>query len=228
MSTFAFASSKLGKVAPETRSIAWEIHAAAAKEGHDIWFMWGMGSSGEHATGHALDLMVKNEAAGDFVRNYIWANRARLRLRHVLWEQHITSTVVQPGVRRLMGDRGNSTENHFDHNHVRFYPGAYRASSLVTPVVKPKPKPKPVPGKKPTVKVRTLRRGSEGADVKRLQSELNRVFPGYPGPKLVVDGDFGKNTEDDVKEFQRRAGLTPDGVVGPKTRAKLKSMGVRL
>lgn len=228
MSTFAFASSKLGKVAPETHSIAREIHAAAAKEGHDIWFMWGMGSSGEHATGHALDLMVKNEAAGDFVRNYIWANRARLRLRHVIWEQHITSTVVQPGVRRLMGDRGNSTENHFDHNHVWFYPGPYQAPSLVKPVVKPKPKPKPAPGKKPVVKVRTLRRGSEGADVKRLQSELNRVFPGYPGPKLVVDGDFGKNTEDDVKEFQRRAGLTPDGVVGPKTRAKLKSMGVRL
>jgi hypothetical protein len=228
MSTFAYASSKLGKVAPETYSIAREIHAAAAKAGHDIWFMWGMGSSGEHATGHALDLMVKNEAAGDFVRNYIWANRARLRLRHVIWEQHITSTVVQPGVRRKMADRGNSTENHYDHNHVWFYPGAYRAPSLVTPAVKPKPKPKPVPGKKPVVKVRTLRRGSEGADVKRLQSELNRVFPGYPGPKLAVDGDFGPSTEADVKEFQRRAGLTPDGVVGPKTRAKLKSMGVRL
>lgn len=227
MSTFAFASSKLGKVAPETYSIAREIHAAAAKAGHDIWFMWGIGSSGEHATGHALDLMVRNEAAGDFVRNYIWANRKRLRLRHVIWEQHITSTVVQPGVRRLMADRGNSTENHYDHNHVWFYPGAYQAPSLVTPVVRPKPKPKPVPGKKPTVKVRTLRRGVEGADVKRLQSELNRVFPAYPG-KLTVDGDFGPATEETVKEFQRRAGLKPDGVVGPKTRAKLKSMGVRL
>lgn len=226
MSTFAFSSSKLGKVDPETYSIARELHEAATKEGHDIWFMWGMGSSGEHATGNALDLMVRNEAAGDYLRNYIWANRARLRLRHVIWEQRITSTVVEPGVIRLMGDRGNSTENHFDHVHVWFYPGAYRAPSLVKPVVKPKPRPKPTT--KPVVKVRVLRRGSEGADVKRLQSELNRVFPGYPGPKLVVDGDFGKNTEDDVQEFQRRAGLNPDGVVGPKTRAKLKSMGVRL
>lgn len=228
MSTFAYASSKLGKVAPETYSIAREIHAAAAKEGHDIWFMWGIGSSGEHATGHALDLMVKNEAAGDFVRNYIWANRKRLRLRHVIWEQHITSTVVSPGVRRLMADRGNTTENHYDHNHVWFYPGPYQAPSLVVPVVKPKPRPKPTT--KPVVKVKTLRLGSQGEDVKRLQRELNRVFPGYPGPALVVDGDFGKRTEEDVKEFQRRSRrrLKVDGVVGPATRALLKSYGVRL
>lgn len=228
MSTFAFASSKLGKVDPETYSIAREIHTAAAKEGHDIWFMWGMGTSGEHATGNALDLMVRNEAAGDWIRNYIWANRRRLRLKHVIWEQHITSTVVQPGVRRLMADRGSTTENHYDHNHVLFYPGPYQAPSLTTPVVKPKPKPKPTT--KPVVKVRTLRRGSNGADVKRLQSEMNRVFPGYPGPLLVVDGDFGKNTEDDVMEFQRRTRrqLKVDGIVGPATRALLKSHGVRL
>jgi hypothetical protein len=226
LSTFAFASSKLGMVAPETYSIAREIHEAATKAGHDIWFMWGMGRSGEHATGHALDLMVKNEAAGDFVRNYIWANRARLRLRHVIWEQHITSTVVQPGVRRLMADRGNTTENHFDHNHALFYSGAYQAPSLMTPVVKPKPKPKPAP--KPVVKIRVLQRGSRGEDVKALQKGLNRVFPGYPGKLLTVDGVFGLETEKDVLVFQGRAGLTKDGKVGPLTRAALRKHGIRL
>lgn len=224
--TLTHVTSKLGAVKPETRAIAAELFAEASKAGHEIWFMWGLGSSGEHASGTALDLMVHSEAAGDFVRDYIWANRKRLHLRHVIWEQHITSTVVQPGVRRLMADRGNTTENHYDHVHVWFYPGTYVAPA-VAGATAPKPSPKP-PAKKPAVQVRVLRRGTRGADVKRLQSEFNRVFPGYPGPKLIVDGDFGPATERNVKEFQRRAGLTDDGVVGPKTRARLKSMGVRL
>lgn len=232
MSTLAHATSKLGDVLPETRSIAGELHAAAAKAGHDIWFMWGMGSGVEHGSGTALDLMVRTEAAGDFVRDYIWTNRARLRLRHVIWEQHITSVVVQPGIRRGMADRGSVTDNHYDHVHVWFYPGSYvappkRGAAAPKPKGQPAPKPK-LPAKKPIVTVRVLRKGSTGADVKRLQSELNRVFPGYPGPRLIVDGDFGAATEKNVKEFQRRAGLSDDGVVGPKTRARLKSMGVRL
>ena len=224
--TLAHVTSKLGNVAAETKSIATELFLEAQRAGHEIWFMWGMGGGGEHSTGHALDLMVHNEAAGDFVRNYIWANRARLRLRHVIWEQHITSVVVQPGVRRLMADRGNTTENHYDHVHVLFYAGKYQTPTVKKPTVVAKPKPKPTAAK-PTVKVLVLRRGVKGADVKRLQSEINRVFPAYPGT-LVVAGAFGPATERIVKEFQRRAGLTEDGIVGLKTRAKLKSMGVRL
>ena len=112
--------SKVGKINASTRSKAIEIIEAAHAAGHRIRFVWGMGSSSEHATGNALDIMVYDEAAGDFVRDYVWANRARLRLRHVIWEQHITSTVVQPGVRRPMADRGSVTENHYDHCHIWF------------------------------------------------------------------------------------------------------------
>ena len=89
------------------------------------------------------------------------------------------------------------------------------------------PAPKP-PAKKPAVKVRTLARGVKGSDVRQLQAEMNRVFPGYPGPLLDKDGSFGPATERQVKEFQRRTGLKVDGRVGPATRAKLKSNGVRL
>lgn len=128
-SSYATVSAKLGKVEPATKSISKEIFDAAAKAGHEIWYMWGMGSSSEHATGRALDLMVKNKAAGDWIRNYIWTNRARLRLQHVIWWQHITSTVTNPGVVRLMEDRGSVTENHKDHVHVLFYHGDYRAPS---------------------------------------------------------------------------------------------------
>ena len=226
MSTWEHVSSKLGAVHPATKAKAKEIYDAAKAAGHDIWFMWGMGGGKEHGSGNALDLMVKNEAAGDWVRNYIWANRARLRLRHVIWEQHITSTVVQPGVRRKMEDRGSTTENHYDHNHVWFLDDrAYvppKDGKPVQPPVTSKP-----PATKPVRTVRTLKLGSKGEDVKRLQHELKRLFPLYAGD-LKEDGSFGPKTLSAVRQFQARARLARDGRVGPQTRAKLKSYGAHL
>lgn len=64
--------------------------------------------------------------------------------------------------------------------------------------------------------VPTLRRGSTGANVRLLQNLLNAA-----GAKLNVDGLFGKDTEAAVKAFQASNGLTVDGIVGPKTWAKL-------
>jgi len=58
--------------------------------------------------------------------------------------------------------------------------------------------------------------GSYGGDVKLLQEALNNH-----GYKLTVDGIFGKKTEDAVKDFQSKNGLKADGIVGPKTVAKL-------
>ncbi|WP_446219966.1 peptidoglycan-binding domain-containing protein [Micromonospora sp. IBHARD004] len=229
MSSFAYVSSELGNVKPETRSIAEELYNVAKAAGREIWFMWGIGTSAEHKTGLALDLMVRNEAAGDFVRNYIWANRERLRLRHVIWEQHITSTVVQPGVRRKMADRGDPTDNHYDHNHVWFFRGSYRPPPSPTPKP-PISTPKP-PVTKPTVKQRTLYWNKttmlSGNDVLALQKGLRRVFPLYAG-RLVLDGKFGRATDKAVREFQRRAGLKVNGRVGPATRAALRRYGVRL
>jgi peptidoglycan hydrolase-like protein with peptidoglycan-binding domain len=58
----------------------------------------------------------------------------------------------------------------------------------------------------------TLRRGSSGESVRALQG------------KLFVDGVFGPNTEDAVRRFQHVHGLTVDGIVGPKTWAKLNEV----
>ena len=57
-----------------------------------------------------------------------------------------------------------------------------------------------------------LRLGSEGDKVEYLQDLLN-----YFGYQLATDGRFGNQTEDAVRKFQRRYGLAPDGIVGPKT-----------
>jgi peptidoglycan hydrolase-like protein with peptidoglycan-binding domain len=57
----------------------------------------------------------------------------------------------------------------------------------------------------------TLRPGSRGAAVKRLQRRLHVRATGY----------YGKLTKRAVKRFQRRHGLKADGVAGPKTLRKL-------
>lgn len=98
-------------------------------------------------------------------------------------------------------------------------------AGTTAPVVS-KPVVKPVVNKVKAAVSSTLARGSKGARVKQLQRELNRVFPAYS--RLAVDGSFGPATMLVVKEFQRRTGLVRDGRVGPKTKAKLRSFGVKI
>lgn len=65
----------------------------------------------------------------------------------------------------------------------------------------------------------TLKLGSIGNSVKWLQLML-----GYAGYKLTADGKFGAGTKLAVKDFQRKCGLTVDGIAGAKTIAKLKEV----
>ncbi len=144
MSEWSYVSSKLGNVTDKARKIAQEVFEAAKAAGVDIWFIWGDGQEMDHKLNHTegrpvLDFMVRTEWEGDWVRNYIWEHRARLGLKHVIWEQHITSTVNQPGVRRKMADRGNPTANHYDHNHGEWYGGGYVAPNPGTTPVGDKP-----------------------------------------------------------------------------------------
>jgi len=59
----------------------------------------------------------------------------------------------------------------------------------------------------------TLREGSKGELVKRMQAVLG----------VSADGDFGPGTERAVKAWQAKNGLSADGIVGPKT---LAAMGI--
>lgn len=67
----------------------------------------------------------------------------------------------------------------------------------------------------------TLKRGSKGEYVKVLQQKL--MMLGYSLPRYGVDGDFGTETENAVKQFQKDYGLNADGVVGRKTWMALES-----
>ncbi|WP_280809362.1 peptidoglycan-binding protein [Variovorax boronicumulans] len=61
----------------------------------------------------------------------------------------------------------------------------------------------------------TLRQGSRGADVRRLQEALNRKL--QPGPALVIDGDYGPFTRMAVRRLQAANWLVEDGEAGPCT-----------
>ena len=61
--------------------------------------------------------------------------------------------------------------------------------------------------------------GSRGDEVRQIQTKLKRW--GYYNGN--VDGIFGSQTQEAVRYFQRKNGLTVDGIAGPAT---LKAMGI--
>lgn len=67
----------------------------------------------------------------------------------------------------------------------------------------------------------TLKKGSKGEYVKKLQTQL--ILKGFSCGKGKIDGDFGNDTLTAVKNFQRNnkdskgKKLTVDGIVGTKT-----------
>ena len=77
----------------------------------------------------------------------------------------------------------------------------------------------PVRNGQPSYPGRALRLGDSGNDVQQIQIRLNRISTNYPGiPKInPADGNFGVDTEEAVRAFQRLFRLTEDGVVGSAT-----------
>ena len=59
-----------------------------------------------------------------------------------------------------------------------------------------------------------LKCGDSGASVKALQEKLIALDYHCAGG---ADGDYGQGTADAVRDFQRKNGLTVDGIAGPKT-----------
>lgn len=90
--------------------------------------------------------------------------------------------------------------------HIDTRPGRYRAITLDGKTFYAEP-------------TTTLKQGSSGGSVKWLQLML-----GYAGYKLTADGKFGAATKLAVKDFQRKTGLSIDGIFGSNTRAKLKEV----
>ena len=69
------------------------------------------------------------------------------------------------------------------------------------------------------VKIEMISKGSKGNAVRSAQALLEEY--GYSCGSAGVDGDFGTGTEDAVKKFQQKNGLSVDGIVGPDTWERL-------
>jgi peptidoglycan hydrolase-like protein with peptidoglycan-binding domain len=60
--------------------------------------------------------------------------------------------------------------------------------------------------------------GDTGPGVEEIQTAL--LAHGF---RVVVDGDFGPQTDEAVRAFQKQSGIAQDGIVGPVTWSKLQA-----
>lgn len=69
---------------------------------------------------------------------------------------------------------------------------------------------------------RTLRQGASGSDVAQLQIRV-AGWAGY-GVNMAIDGQFGAQTHNAVRNFQAAYGLAADGIAGPNTYSKIYAL----
>ena len=193
----------LGNVTPQTRAIAEEIVEHLDSRGLSLPrygapqnspVMWGFNPGGaEHGTGRAIDVMVKAPGpVGEAVVDFVWANRERYDLTHIIWRQRIKSTQVQPGVWRAQADRGSPTENHMDHPHLFF---GTEAEVTGSPAI-------------PRKRVATYYQPT-GTDL--TVKEIQKIVG------VKVDGYYGTSTKAAVADLQESLGVAADGLWGPAT-----------
>lgn len=201
----------LGNVSAATRAKAEEVLGALeAARGKQLTHTWGIGSSSEHATGRAVDFMVFDDrAAGDFIADYIWDNRERLNLIHIIWYQRIKSTQVEPGKWRKMGNRGSRTENHMDHPHVLFGTGPYVPPAAGSKLQAGPLKPVEVTGE---------------LDVPTVQA-LQRALNGWRRPGMAAIGEDGliEEPSETIRQLQWQISAGQDGYFGPESARKLET-----
>lgn len=176
-----------------------------------------------HGEGRAADLGVNPHGAayGDEVAELLHQNSGELGLQCIIWKRRIWSgSYPNAGFRPYGG-----TNPHLDHIHVELSWAAATdlTAQRIADVLAGRGNPA-----EPAAVRRTLREGATGDDVVELQQFFNRAFPAYEGTPIPTGPKrFGPQTAGVVKEFQRRAGLTADGVVGPKTYQALAGFGFR-
>lgn len=162
-------------------------------------------------TGGTVEAVGYNASAGYYIQIAVDANT--LMVYYHLKElptQKKGATVKTGEIIGRMGSTGNSTGAHL-HFGIKasgqwidpepYLDADYKAS---TP-----------DNKDLSIKMRTLRQGARGEDVRALQILL--AGHGYNGNMNAPDGIFGPNTLGAVKLYQKDAGLDADGIVGKLT-----------
>lgn len=238
-------TSKINSNVRNTARLLWENRAKGGWPRMWIGSGWRPGSR-EHSTGRAVDFIMSDEAgtkpnraeldSGWAFVQYMWRNRKALGVYGIIWQNRILGySWPSRGWRKYTAGGSTVSGKHLDHVHVLFKSSVPRVNALPgLKAASSSKSTKKTTTKKTTTVVVTLRKGSKGTAVRKLQAGLNKVFPAYKwrvsprGRKLATDGIFGPHTERWVREFQKRAGVGVDGIVGPKTRAALKRYGISI
>lgn len=97
------------------------IHRAACASFPSVRRYGGIGPTGEHAAGRAVDIMVSGSSLGNAISAWARSNAGALHISEVVWSQHIWTVQRSSQGWRSMPDRGSATANHYDHVHVTVY-----------------------------------------------------------------------------------------------------------
>lgn len=149
--------------------------------------------------------------AGVDLESIITAIRASRdpRVKYIIYEKRIT--VQGSDLQSWKPYTGTNSHSHHAHISVHSVPQLYDDDQTwaITPV------DSSTSNNKPDWPI--LAAGSEGLLVKILQTRL--VELGY---KIKIDSEFGPATKAAVINYQRKNGLTADGLVGSKTKEALE------
>src|SRR6185312_6989070 len=125
-------------------------------------------------------------------------------------DAHVRDTFGNANVQYFVNDRGTATGPTPSPT-----PGP-------TPAPTPAPTPSPTPGStRFPVPQSDLQRGSQGEEVKQLQSALVNLGYMTQGQMDTGPGIFGPQTEASLKRFQSDHGVPNTGYYGPMTREAL-------
>ncbi len=145
------------------------------------------------------------------------------RLKYIIWNKQIWN--------KASGWKPYSGPNdHTKHCHISIKGESSAMLTQIWAVPELGGGPIPTVPSVPPSGRRILARGDSGPDVWDLADFMNRTFPAYAGtpiPKMPPPQPFGPQTEQVIKEFQRRMNLAPDGIVGPQVYAALAKHGFR-
>ena len=133
-----------------------------------------------------------------------------------IYSGNMRSQFVKAGFVALTSAKYLSSANYLLPGDVLLYEGHHACINVTCSVrMRAEWRPGDVPTKDYKLGDRTLQKGDSGPDVMELQHDLLAL--GYSFPEFGADGDFGNETERNVKGFQRVSGLEADGIFGPKS-----------
>jgi predicted chitinase/LysM repeat protein len=127
-------------------------------------------------------------------------------------EGHVKDSFGNANVKYFVNDRGTATQGPAE-------PAPSTPSAPTEPT--PSEPTAPTGAARFSVPQSDMQRGSQGEDVRQLQSALVNLGYMTQGQMDTGPGTFGPQTEASLKGFQADRGLDADGVYGPMTRGAL-------